>query len=114
MARTAITTQPVDALGDADVTFEAANVDGNSADVETLLIVHNGSGGSVTVTVQTPADVEGLAVAENALAVGAGDYAMVRLATGVYGRPVGSADAGKVYVDYSAVTSVEVAVVALS
>lgn len=114
MARTPIVTQPVTALGDADITFEAVTVDGNSADTETMLIVHNGSGSTVTVTLQTPGDVEGLAVEENALSVLAGDYAMVRLASSVYARPKGAADAGKVYVDYAPQTSVEVAVVALS
>lgn len=114
MARTAIATQPVSALGDNDIAFTAATVDGHTVDVDTLLVVQNDSGSTCTVTVQTPADLEGLAVAENALSVLAGDVAMVRLDARVYGRPAGSADAGKVYVDYSPQTSVSAAVVALS
>lgn len=66
------------------------------------LIVNNGSGGSINVTIPTPAsaDVDGLAVPDRVVAVAAGKIAVIRdFASAV------QAD-GKVYVDFSSVTTV--------
>lgn len=111
MARTAITPQAAVAAGTA-VTFEAANVDGNSftAARGRALHVKNGSASPITVTVPTPASVDGLAVADRAVAVAAGAHTVIGLgaatAAGIYAQTDGS-----VYVDYSAVTTVTVAVI---
>lgn len=108
MARTALTTQPIDSDGLTPV-FAAANVDGHIIDADAYIEVVNGSGGSINVTVQTPAEYAGLAVAERIIAVGAGARAKIgHFDPKVYARPTGVADPGKVYVDFSAVTSVTV------
>lgn len=108
MARTAITPQSAD--GGATVTFEAANVDGNSYTPARgrILLVDNGSGASVTVTLPTPATVDGLAIADKTVAVAAGAVAAVALGPVPYAY---LQTGGVVHVDYSAVTSVTVAVV---
>jgi hypothetical protein len=74
------------------------------------LHVKNGSAASINVTLQTPVQVGALAVAENVVAVPAGAERMVgRLRPGVYNRASGSVDPGTVYVDFSDVTTVTVA-----
>jgi hypothetical protein len=114
MARTALTTRPVTPAGLA-TPLTAANVDGNTLDVGDglSLLVLNSSAGSVTVTVQTPFQVSGLDVDEVAVAVpnGAGsNVALIALDPRLFRRP-SAPDAGKAYVDYSAVTNVYVMVV---
>lgn len=109
MARTGIT--PQSASGGATITFEAANVDGNSyrpARGRTLHVI-NGSGASVTVTVPTPGTTGGgNSIGDKAVAVAAGAQAAIALGP----VPVEYLQTGgEVNVDYSAVTSVTVAVV---
>lgn len=106
MARTAITPQSVDLTG-AAITLEAANVAGNSARPgdHRFLWVKNGSGGSVTVTLPTPGTVEGLAIADRTVSVGAGAEKLIKVSNNYIQSD------GSVYFDYSAVTSVTVAVV---
>lgn len=105
MARTAITPQTPTVAG-AAVTYEPANVDGNSVDLATgpkLLHVKNGSGASITVTLPTPGTVAGLAIADRTVAVPAGGERLIRL-----DRVVRQTN-GTAHVDYSAVTTVTVA-----
>lgn len=111
MARTALTTQAVTPSGVA-IALTAANADGNSVDVGDgyTLVVRNDDASSKTVTVQTPHQVEGVDVAEVTLAVPAGEVGFVALDSQLFRRR-SSTDAGKAYVDYSAVTSVTVAVI---
>lgn len=93
----------------ATVTLTAANVDGHSipGGGGHILLVNNGGAGSINVTVQTPATVDGLAVAEQVVAVAAGQMrAIGPFRPTTYDRPVGAVDAGLVYVDFSGVTSV--------
>lgn len=112
MARTALT---VTNFVEAGITHAAvaAHVDGNMWDntgTEVLMVI-NGSGGSINVTIQTQQTVNGLAIADRVVAVGAGVTKFI----GSF-QPLnlwnvsGGADNGKIYVDYSAVTSVTVAV----
>lgn len=111
MARTALASQTADADGLA-VSFTAANVDGHSIDGggDVILLVVNGDASPINVTVQTPAQQDGLDVAENVVTVAAGaTQAIAGLAARTFDRPTGAADAGKVYVDFSAVTSITVA-----
>jgi hypothetical protein len=111
MARTALATQDVADEG-VVITATAANVDGHTLDGggDVILKVINGSGGSINVTVQTAETVDGLAVADQVVAVAAGATKYIgRFRPSVYDRPTGATDAGKVYVDFSAVTSVTVA-----
>ena len=110
MARIDLPLQPVAPAGLAP-SYVAANVDGhmfpNAGDV--VLHVRNGGAGPVDVTVVTPASVDGLAVTDLVVQVPAGGERFIgRFRPAVYNQP-GGADAGKVYVNYSGVTSVTVA-----
>ena len=101
-------------LGGSLVTMGAAPVDGDILPTgDTLLLVTNGSGGSITVTIQATQEVSGLAVADAGGAVAAG-------ATRLFGPLPArlfaqAADAvtgpNQVLVDYSAVTTVTRAVI---
>lgn len=111
MARTALASQATVDEG-ITVAFTAANVDGHSiaGGGDVLLLVNNASAGSINVTVQTPGTTDGLAIAEQVVAVAAGAIkAIGPFRSTTYDRPSGAADAGMVYVDFSAVASVTVA-----
>lgn len=111
MARTALASQTADSDG-LTVAFTAANVDGHSipGGGQTILLVDNASAGAINVTVQTPATQDGLDVAEQVVAVPAGEMAAIGgLSSRTFDRPTGAADAGQVWVDFSAVASVTVA-----
>ena len=73
-----------------------------SNDGHTILIVTNGSGGSVNVTLTTPGTVDGLAVADRVVAVGNG----VKKAIGPFPRSLYNDSDGKVTVAYDGTTSV--------
>jgi hypothetical protein len=107
--RTAITPQKATSAGPS-ITFEPANNLGNSFTPQKgrALIVRNGSGSTVTLTLPTPGTADGLAIADRTVSVAAAAQAHVGLGAfaGIYGQADGS-----VNVDYSAVTSVTVAVV---
>lgn len=109
MPRTAITPQKATSAGVA-VTFEPANSLGNSyfAAKGRGLVVRNGSGSAITVTLPTPATADGLAIADRAITVAAGAQTHVGVGSqaGIYAQTDGT-----VWVDYSAVTTVTVAVV---
>lgn len=105
MARTAITAAQIDADG-LVASQAAANVDGHSVTwrENLFLCVVNGSGSSITVTVQTPKTYGGLALADLTVTVAAGATVYI---------PLGNAELyrrsdGTVYVDFSSVTSVTV------
>lgn len=106
MARTALTVQDLAASGIVP-SYAAANVDGNSihGDGKTFLHVKN-AGAQITVTVQTPATVSGLAVAEQVVIIPAttGDKMLGPFPANTYNQVDGD-----VYVDYSSVTTVTVA-----
>jgi hypothetical protein len=113
MARTEITKQQ--AGPGAELTFEAANVDGNSFlnDGNAIMVFKNDSvDTAVAVTLQTPATVDGLAVAEATFNVAFGEQWIAgSLPPSVYNRPQGGTDAGRVYVDYDGVADLTVAVI---
>lgn len=111
MARVALATTAVTPAGVASA-LTAANADGHTVDVgeNLMLVVVNKSASPTTVTVQTPLEVDGLDVAEVELVVAAGSTGFVALDPRLF-RRVSAPDAGKAYVDYSAVTTVTVAVV---
>lgn len=88
-------------------TFAAANVDGNTVDPDTILVVINGGVGSINVTLQTPVTVRGRAVADDVIAVAAGATKWIKLTDRALVR-TSAPDADKIYVDYSGVTSVTV------
>ena len=105
MARTALTAAQIDEDG-VVASLTAANADGHSvAFRDTLFLrVTNGSGSSITVTVQTPKTVSGLAVADRAITVAAGATTYINLGNAELYRQ----SSGVVYVDFSAVTTVTV------
>jgi hypothetical protein len=109
MPRTLVTPQQVTSAG-VSPTFEAANVLGNSVALAygRCIRVKNASGSAVTVTIPTPGTIDGLAITDRTINVPAttGDV-MIALGKGdAYRNTDGTA-----YIDYSAVTSVTVAVV---
>lgn len=86
--------------------------DGDIVDCgDVRLWVSNGSLSSITVTVQAVATVQGLDVADLVVPVAAGQTALIGpLPKTVFGRTA-DPDKGRAYVDYSAVTDVDRAVV---
>ena len=111
MPRTAVTPQAASGAG-STVTFEPANTDGNSFTPKQgrALHVRNGSASPITVTVPTPVTSEGLAVADRTVTVAAGAHGVFApgsaAVSGIYAQTDGA-----VHVDYSAVTTVTVAVI---
>lgn len=110
MARTAIPLITASDVG-AVSPFGAANVDGGIMPPNAVLVISNGSGGSVTITVETPAGAgvpSGLNLSDRTIAVPAGQSGAIGpFHPTFYARP-SAPDAGQVYVNYSAVTSVSV------
>jgi hypothetical protein len=107
MARTEVTAQEVVLTG-LEPALTAANADGDIVEcgATVFLWVDNASGGEVDVTIQTPLTVEGLAVAENVVAVPAGDVRLIGpIVRRAFGQPTGD-DKGKAYVDFESVTTV--------
>lgn len=103
MARTSVATQNITTDGLALATSEPT-VDGDVIRAGNLaLYLENTSASAVTVTVQTPATVDGLDVDELVVSVAAGETKLVGpLPRATFGRPSeASVDPGRVYVDYS-------------
>lgn len=91
----------------AQVTVTPTGLTGGTVTVATTT---EGVPNSINVTLPTPATADGLAVADRAVTVAAGAHAVIGLGAssqaGIYAQLDGS-----VYVDYSAVTTVTVAVI---
>ena len=110
MARTAITYQQIVRTGLKE-TLEAANTDGNKFANDGMMFVHvkNGAGAPINVTIQTPGTVDGLAIAEQVVAVTNAEERLIGpFPPGIYNQ-----SDGYVYVDYSAVTTITVSVLRL-
>ncbi|MGW1035008.1 hypothetical protein ACWD4Z_22830 [Streptomyces antibioticus] len=82
----------------------AAAVGGDTAEVgpRRFLYVNNGSGGSITVTIATPATANGFAISDGTYAVAAGKQALIPLTNDFRGAN------GRAAITYSAVTTVSV------
>lgn len=95
------------ALSGTAGTYVGASAGGDTAPVGGGLTLHvsNGSGASVTVTVVTPGTIDGLSIGDAALSIPAGGHGFIPL-TNVYRDPV----TGRANITYSAVTTVNVAV----
>lgn len=106
MARTALTPTALAATG-ATISAAAANVDGHTipGTGDVFILVANGSGGSINVTVVTPGTQDGLAIADQVVAVPAG-------ATKIIGpfppRSFTDEADNLVDIDFSSVTSITV------
>ena len=115
MARVSLTTQKITRAG-LNLTAALAGpptVDGDVFDAGAVaLYVDNGSGGSINVTFRTPTVIDGLDLEELIVAVPAGESRLVGpFPKRTFGQLAGAVesggnDAGRVYVDYSAQTSV--------
>lgn len=107
MARTLITPQSVGSAG-LHPTYEAANAAGNSWRMGSGIALHvkNGGASACTVTIPTPLQVDGLAVADRTISVPAGEDRLIGLAATPAYRQTG----GVAFADYDQVTSVTVAV----
>lgn len=106
MARVSLATQQITAAG-LTPALTAPTVDGDVMDSNNAAVmVTNGSGAPINVTIQTPATAAGLAVEERIVAVAAGATKLIGpFPREIYGQPSG-ADKGRVYVNYSAQASV--------
>lgn len=104
MARSALSVQRINRNG-LTPAYEAANVDGNSFTNSGHQFLHLKNGGTAaqTITIQTPLQVHGLAVADLSVSVAAGSEVML-------GPFPQRTFGGEVLVDYSAVTSLTVGV----
>lgn len=111
MARITLATRAVTPVGTA-AALTASTADGEIVEVgkDHTLVVHNASGVSTTVTVQTPHQVAGVDVAEVALVVTAGQTGFLALDSQLF-RRTSAPDAGKAYVNCSPQTSVTVGVI---
>lgn len=111
MARTLLATQTAVQAG-VVVTPTAANADGHWIDPDDILLVVNGAGAPITVTLVTPETRSGLAVADEAITVtnGTSKYIHVPKASQApFLQP--STNAGMIHVDFSAVTTITVAAI---
>lgn len=100
-----------DAAGTA-ITFSAATVTAGDkailADDRSILLVNNGSGGSINVTLDSFMTTQGLTVPNRTVAVAAGTMKAIPLYKALNGNP---ADSNKAHFVCSAVTTVTLAVI---
>jgi hypothetical protein len=110
MARTALAVQDIVRAG-LNPVYSAANVDGHSIQNNGRTVLHVKTAGTpCTVTIQTPGTVDGMAVADRTVALGATAERIIGpFPPGDYDQPGGLG----VYVDFSAVTAVTVAALRL-
>jgi hypothetical protein len=112
MARVSQTTQKIVRTGlEPELTQPTA--DGDVIDCGNVaLYVLNGSGGSINVTVATTAEQDGLDVEDLIVAVPASEFRLIGpLPARTFGQPSDSADSGRAWVNYSAQTDVDRAVI---
>lgn len=107
MARTALTVQTISRSGLAPSysNGDATNDHQFLNDGKTFVHVKNGGGSSITVTIQTPGSVDGLAVADRDVTVANGAEKMI----GPFPTATYNQSGGLVYLDLSADTSVTLA-----
>lgn len=106
-----LTTQPASAITGTTITFTAAAVGGDKVtpSANTYLIVKNGSGASITVTIDpTVTTFNGTAVPDTTVTVAAGAEAIIPITPDYKATSDGLAA-----ITYSAVTTVTVAAIRL-
>lgn len=98
----------------APAACDSSNGNKFSNDGRTLLYIENGGGSSATVTFDTPATVGGLAVAQNAVTLSAGQGKMCGpFPPEIYNQPRGATDEGCVRVTFSGSGAADVIVGAI-
>ena len=109
MAALTLNSVPLDGGAVLDDVAVAAGAGGDTAPVGPgrALYVKNGGGSQITVTVTTPDEVRGMAIADPVLTLAAGKAGVIPL-----GRIFAGAN-GRAAIAYSGVTSVNVAVIEL-
>lgn len=114
MARVQAPTQTITRDG-LVAAYTAPTVDGDAVGVgRVMLHVKNANAAACTVTIESPLVVEGLDVEDQVVIVAAGSERFIGpLPERVFARPVGQADAGKAYVNYSIQASVTRAVLGI-
>lgn len=103
MARFSVATQKVTYAG-ANAAGASPTAEGDIVDTggSVFLLVSNTGAASATVTVQTPATYDGLAVEDLAVSLPAGaSKAIGPLRTETFGFPAGNPNAGRAFVDYT-------------
>lgn len=103
MARTSVTTQKVSYTG-ANTAGASPTAEGDIVDTggTVFLLVSNTGASAATVTVQTPATYDSLAVEDLAVSLPAGSSkAIGPLRRETFGFPAGDANAGRAFVDYT-------------
>ncbi|GIW81490.1 MAG: hypothetical protein KatS3mg105_3297 [Gemmatales bacterium] len=105
----ALLTAKVASRSGVDLSPVAANAGGDEFvnNGRELLYIKNASGSSITLTVQTPVTVDGLAVSDRQITVGAGEEKII----GPFPKGTYNDGNGHVQLSYSAVTSVTVSVI---
>jgi len=112
MARTAITAHAVGRTGTRTVTMTAGDSVNNhefTHGANRMLLVNNGSGAEITVTVKAPQTIDGMTLAGLVTTVAAGATAII----GPFPERTYMQADGKVHVDLSSGTSVTLAVIAV-
>lgn len=110
MPRTALNPQLIPSNGTGlTPVYTAAEALGHICPVGTILHVKNGGGSSINVTIQTGGTLEGRTLADDVIAVPNAQERMIHLASRKVLARQASPDLGSVYVDFSAVTTVTVA-----
>ncbi len=112
MARTSLTAQSIARAGIIHTFAAVDQPNGNqflNVDERAFLYVKNGGGGAVNVTVPTPVTVDGLAVADLVVNIGAGVNKLI----GPFPRQYYNQTDGMVYIDYDTGASVTIAVIRL-
>lgn len=111
MARTELTVNQITIDGVVQALIAAA-ADGNSFrnSGRQFILVKNGDSAPHTVTFQTPGEVGGLALEDPATVIAAGASVLFGPFRPLLFNQTAGVDIGKVYVDYSGVTSVTVEV----
>ena len=93
----------------APAACDASNGNKFSNDGRTLLYVENGGADSATVTIDTPATVGGLAVAQNAITLSAGQGKICGpFPPEIYNQPRGATDEGCVRLSFSGTGAADV------
>jgi hypothetical protein len=113
MARDSVTTQKITRAG-VTPTLTAITANNDVIDAGAVILeVSNGGGSSINVTVNSPLTCDGLTVGPLVVAVAAGATKRIGpFPPATFARTI-APDVGRVYVDYSAITSVTRAVVSL-
>jgi hypothetical protein len=104
MARTALTVQQIDRTAGIVPALAAVSANNNkfANDGRCFIDVANGADAPITVTFQTPGSVNGLAIADPAIAVANG----VTRRFGPFEPGIFNQDDGMVYVDFSSPTTI--------